>query len=158
MPCGRLRDAPEETLLTDEMTRKLRDFHADTNRRGRLPKVCAFNQVESPEVFGCGGGTQHLFIDPAGAVCPCDFTPLSFGSAADEPLADIWMRMNKAMGGAPRRHCFVQKNHDLIARHAADDQFPLSPEVSKEVLEKAGDEQLPDYFQMTLSNAKGTEQ
>ena len=28
-----------------------------------------------------------------GDVTPCDFTPLSFGNVADEPLATIWRRM-----------------------------------------------------------------
>lgn len=144
MPCGRLDGANEDTLLTTSDLTELRRFHVDTNRRGRSPKVCAFNHVESPEAFGCGAGTQHLFIDPAGEVCPCDFTPMSFGNVSTQSLASIWLRMSAAMAG-PRRHCFIQKHHKLIARHAGH-SLPCRPEVSAAVCREAGTEPLPDFF------------
>lgn len=152
MPCGLLANASEETLLTAGEVRELRRFHVETNRRGRLPKVCAFNQVESPELFGCGAGTQHLFIDSAGEVCPCDFTPLSFGNCTRESLAAIWTRMNDALGN-PRRHCFIQQHHALIARHAQG-HYPLPCETSLRVCREAGFEPLPDYFQMVTGAGK----
>ncbi|MBN2506708.1 MAG: radical SAM protein [Verrucomicrobia bacterium] len=144
MPCGRLAGAGADTLLTADHVRRLRRFHVETNRAGRRPKVCAFNQVESPELFGCGAGTQHLFIDSAGAVCPCDFTPMSFGRAAAEPLAAIWTRMSEAMG-RPRRHCFIQRHHERIRRHA-EGGFPLEPAASLRVCDEVGREPLPDYI------------
>ncbi len=145
MPCGRLADADDSHLLNSEHIRDLRRFHVETNRLGRLPKVCAFNQVESPELFGCGGGTQHLYIDPAGHVCPCDFTPMSFGNVRKQELKDIWRRMNRAMGDAPRRHCFIQKHHKLIASFA-EKGYPLEPEQSEQVCRQAGSEPMPDYI------------
>lgn len=144
MPCGLLTGTCADTLLAPEHVRELRRFHVETNRAGRLPKVCAFNHIESPELFGCGAGTQHLFIDSAGEVCPCDFTPMSFGHVLREPLPAIWNRMNDAMHN-PRRHCFIQKHHGLIARHAVG-QYPLQPEASLRVCAEAGAEPLPDYF------------
>jgi MoaA/NifB/PqqE/SkfB family radical SAM enzyme len=148
MPCGRLKGADENTLLNPSHIQRLRDFHVRTNRKGKLPKVCAFNHVESPEFFGCGGGTQHLFIDPAGDVCPCDFTPLSFGNAIKEPLEDIWFHMNKAMGDAPRRDCFIQKHHGKIERYGEGHTWPLSPDLSVQICGEAGTEPLPDFFKM----------
>jgi len=130
MPCGRLGEPDQATLLEPAHVAELRRFHVDTNRTGRLPKVCAFNQVESPEVFGCGAGTQHLFIDAAGEVCPCDFTPLSFGNVTQEPLPDLWLRMNQAMGNNPRTHCFIQKHHAVVRRFSAQG-FPLARESSE---------------------------
>lgn len=147
MPCGRLTEPAPDTLLSAELVAALRRFHGETNRRGRLPKVCAFNQVESPEVFGCGAGTQHLFIDPAGEVCPCDFTPLSFGNVTQAPLAEIWLRLNRAMGDNPRAHCFIQRHHGLLAKHAAEG-FPLPPATSERICAEAGPEALPGYFAM----------
>lgn len=148
MPCGLLASDPSKVLLTSAEIRALRDFHTQTNRKGIAPKVCAFNQIESPEVFGCGAGTQHLFIDAAGEVCPCDFTAMSFGSALCEPLPEIWTRMNAAMGN-PRRHCFVRMNHRLITKNA-NGRFPLEPAASLRVCSEAGVEPLPDYFQQIM--------
>lgn len=146
MRCGALAGALDADFLSPAQVAEIRRFHVETNRRGRGPKVCAFNQVESPEVFGCGGGTQHLFVDSAGEVCPCDFTPLSFGNALAVPLADIWLRMNRAMGDNPRRHCFVQTHHALITKFATEHPRPFPPEISERVCREAGPEPLPDYF------------
>lgn len=144
MPCGRIFDDPGEFLLSSAQITELKEFHIHMNRRGSKPKICAFNRVESPELFGCGAGTQHLFIDHGGDVCPCDFTPLSFGNIRDESLDTIWSRMSEAMGN-PRRNCFIRKNHELIKAHA-DGCYPLSPETSLKICAKAGKEQMPDYF------------
>ncbi len=146
MPCGRIFDDPEAFLLSSTQTQELKDFHIHMNRKGSKPKICSFNRVESPELFGCGGGTQHLFIDHCGEVCPCDFTPLSFGNIKNEKLDHIWNRMATAMGN-PRRNCFIKKNHKLIKSNA-DGCYPLSPETSLKVCAKAGKEDMPDYFAM----------
>jgi MoaA/NifB/PqqE/SkfB family radical SAM enzyme len=155
MPCGALRGAPDDTRLEAADIAVLRAFHIETNRRGCGPKVCAFNQVESPEFFGCGAGTQHLFIDPAGEVCPCDFTPLSFGNVTTTSLADIWRRMNLAMGDNPRRHCFIQRHHRLVAESADGQGFPLPPACSEAVCRAAGREPLPDYFALVTGQQTG---
>lgn len=148
MPCGKLIAASEEDLLTPEHIKILRDFHVATNRRGKPPKVCAFNHIESPEYFGCGGGTQHMFIDHNGQVCPCDFTPLSFGCIQDQPLPEIWERMNSAMHN-PRRNCFVQQNYRIIRKYYNETgQLPVPPEVSEKICAEAGTENFPDYFRM----------
>ncbi len=148
MPCGALADGHPELLTTKDIE-ALRSFHVETNRLGVLPKICAFNRIESPAIFGCGAGTQHLFVQPDGSACPCDFTPLSFGNVTTEPLADIWQRMNRAMGDRPRRDCFIRKHHDLVARHAASG-YPLSCAQSECVCREAGSEPLPDFFQMVV--------
>jgi MoaA/NifB/PqqE/SkfB family radical SAM enzyme len=153
MPCGRLFAASEGDLLTPDLIRVLRAFHVETNRRGRLPKVCAFNQVESPEIFGCGAGTQHLYIDAAGEVCPCDFTPLSFGNITATPLAELWQQMNLAMGNNPRQHCFIQQHFRVIREQAALG-FPLPPARSRELCRAAGTEPLPGYFAAVMGHER----
>jgi MoaA/NifB/PqqE/SkfB family radical SAM enzyme len=154
MPCGKLAAPQKETLLTQEMTDELRQFHRESNQKAIRPKVCSFNQIESPELFGCGGGTQHLFIDPSGEVTPCDFTPLSFGNVTQETLEMIWKRMNHAMGDAPRRYCFIQKNHQRIAEHTNGHSFPLPPDTSALICSQAGEEDLPDYFKLVAACSK----
>ncbi|HPC62502.1 MAG TPA: radical SAM protein [Verrucomicrobiota bacterium] len=148
MPCGLLAFDPANALLNQDEIRALRRFHVETNRAGRRPKVCAFNQIESPELFGCGAGTQHLFIDAGGEVCPCDFTAMSFGNVTRAPLAQIWTTMSEAMGN-PRRHCFIQRHYKLVRQHSQG-RFPLPPDASLRVCAEAGREDLPDYFQQML--------
>lgn len=155
MPCGKLAGCGREGLLTPAQIQILRRFHVETNRRRATPKVCAFNQVESPETFGCNAGTQHLYIDAGGHVCPCDFTPLSFGNLRETPLAEIWRRMNLAMGDNPRRDCFIQKHHALVAAAAAQGHpWPLPPEVSEQICQAAGPDALPDWFALVLGSQK----
>jgi MoaA/NifB/PqqE/SkfB family radical SAM enzyme len=145
MPCGRMSGCAPTALLSPRQVAEVRRFHVESNRARKAPKVCAFNQIESPEVFGCGAGTQHLFVDPFGNVCPCDFTPLGFGNVAREPLASVWARMNAAMGGGPRERCFIQDNHLLIA-DLAGDGAPLAPDVSETVCRQAERGRAPGFF------------
>ena len=143
--CG-LASAGGKCRLTPEQVAELRQFHRETNRRERGPKVCAFPEIESPEMFGCGAGTFHLYIDPSGNVCPCDFVPLSFGNVLRERLEVVVRRMGDAMR-QPRRHCFLQTNAALIDRRATEHGYPLSPELSVQVVAESPEEPLPDYFQ-----------
>ena len=156
MPCGGLTNCASVELLSPDDIATLRRFHIETNRNGRGPKVCAFNQIESPEIFGCGAGTQHLFIEPSGVVCPCDFTPLGFGNVCITPLNDLWRRMNLAMGDNPRTHCFIQRHRDAV-RAQASAGFPLPPEISERICRKAGPEPLPAYFALVASSSQSTQ-
>ena len=150
MPCGRLHDADASTFLTPKHIAELRQFHRETNRQLKYgkthqTKVCAFNEIESPELFGCSGGTRHLFIDAAGEVCPCDFTPLSFGNVMEEPTAVIWDRMSAAMKH-PRRRCIVQHHHELL-RQYTQDRIPATVAESLQAAAALPDEALPDFVQ-----------
>jgi radical SAM protein with 4Fe4S-binding SPASM domain len=53
--------------------------------------------VTIPELTGCAA-SHSLYIQTDGDVRPCMFCPpeLSFGNAAEEPLADIWERMQRS--------------------------------------------------------------
>ena len=146
MPCGRLASSGSDYRLTPEQVAELRQFHRETNRRGRGPKVCAFPEIESAELFGCGAGTFHLHIDPSGNVCPCDFVSLSFGNVLEERLEVVVRRMGEAMR-QPRRHCFLQTNAAAIDRLAAEHGYPLSPPLSVQVATESPQEPLPDYLQ-----------
>jgi MoaA/NifB/PqqE/SkfB family radical SAM enzyme len=147
MPCGRLADVAcdiaESPFLTPEQVKELRSFHRETNRQNSATKVCAFNEIESPELFGCAAGTRHLFIDSAGEVCPCDFTPLSFGNVAEESIDVIWDRMVLAMK-RPRRHCLAQHQTKLL-REATRERMPAPLDVSLQTAAAFPDEELPDF-------------
>ena len=146
-PCGRLAGQHDSRFLGSEQTATLSRFHREKNRQGQGPKVCSFNEVESPELFGCVAGTLHLFIDPAGEVCPCDFTPLSFGNVNDEPLDLIWRRMSETIR-QPRRNCLMKSNASLIQQELQKNGAPLPNRVSCHIMSQSEEEALPNYFQV----------
>jgi MoaA/NifB/PqqE/SkfB family radical SAM enzyme len=92
-------------ILSQAHRERLKAFHIETNRRRELPAVACFSYLESSEMFGCGAGYHHLYIDASGEVCPCDLTPMSFGNARDESLAAVWQRMGQWFD-RPRCGCF----------------------------------------------------
>jgi hypothetical protein len=157
MPCGRLTHDSQEKLLGSEHVARLRQFHRKINGRGRGPKVCAFNEIESPELFGCCAGTCHFFIDPSGDVCPCDFVSLSFGNLRGERLEAVYNRMSDALR-QPRRRCFIQTHAELIQLHAQGQEFPLPPEISLRVAAQSSADLLPDYFRIVADPLKFLEE
>ncbi|RPI59091.1 MAG: hypothetical protein EHM48_09430, partial [Planctomycetaceae bacterium] len=118
-------------MLSPEDRKALYDFHVCRNRRGSGPAVAGFAYLESEDMFGCGGGYHHLFIDAAGEVCPCDLTPLSMGNACLEPLAEIWARMAKHFA-LPRTRCLMSHIAGLLTQGEAT--LPLPREISERIL------------------------
>ncbi|MBE3097157.1 MAG: radical SAM protein [Planctomycetes bacterium] len=115
-------------MLTPETRAALGRFHAAHNRRPGGPAVAAVPYLESAEMFGCGAGYHHLFIDATGEVCPCDLAPLGFGNVNDEPLASIWARMG-ARFPQPRCECLMKG----LAEKVAAETLPL-PRARSEAL------------------------
>jgi MoaA/NifB/PqqE/SkfB family radical SAM enzyme len=115
IPAGSLFDKKDELLSADD-SKKLADFHKQWNRKITGPAIAAFSYLESDEMFGCGAGFHHLFIDAIGNVCPCDLTPLSFGNVLEQPLEDIWFKMGQLFD-LPRCECLMKeickKNNNL---------------------------------------------
>ncbi|MBI4578073.1 MAG: radical SAM protein, partial [Planctomycetes bacterium] len=134
-------------MLTEDERRQLIDFHTTHNRRRSGPAVAAFAYLESDQLFGCGAGYHHLFIDAAGNVCPCDLTPLCFGNATAEPLADIWRRMGRHFP-SPRRGCLMAE----IGCHFHDTcPLPLPPSQSQTLCPPSeGAQQLPEGYRRLL--------
>lgn len=97
---------------TDEMLgsseyQYLTNFHKTMNKRKKGPVVESFSYIESAELFGCGAGYHHFFVDASGNVCPCDLTPISFGSLKEESLREIWKRMEEYFP-QPRSSCIMR--------------------------------------------------
>jgi hypothetical protein len=126
-------------MLTADDRAAVGRFHAGHNRRRGGPAVAALPYLESDAMFGCGAGYHHLFIDASGEVCPCDLAPLSFGSAAREPLAAIWERM-AAYFPRPRRTCLMAA---LAGKIAATGALPLA-RAESETLCRRADAGLPE--------------
>ncbi len=144
MPTGLLVDQGPAACLAAAERQVLRQAHLRANRARRLPKVSSFAQIESPEMYGCGAGFQHLYIDAGGHVCPCDFTPISFGNILREPLADIWRRMNAAFA-RPRACCFLLQHADAL-RRAFDGELPIPYEKVRQLCRCEPDQPLPRFY------------
>ncbi len=134
-------------MLDDHELAYLKDFHGRCNRRRGGPVVASFAHLESAEMFGCGAGYHHLFIDAAGNVCPCDLTPLSFGNIHQRPLAEIWQQM-AAHFPRPRCGCLMGKIGEKVA---ADQTLPLLPQQSRQMIPPPADEPLPQGYRRLLS-------
>lgn len=137
-------------MLSEQEYQALADFHIDHNRKQGGPAVASFAYLESNQMFGCGAGYHHLFIDATGEVNPCDLTPLSFGNAVEDPLAEIWQRMSDTFPH-PRCGCLMSK----LAEKIGPEPLPLSPERSKELC-PAPDKNtpLPEGYRRLLKSRK----
>ena len=109
----------------------LKSIRKSLNRKRSGPIVTTLAEYESEDFMGCITGYQTLFIDSSGEVCPCDFTPLSFGNIKDTPLKEIWKEMEEYFP-RPRADCLMRE----ISHRIDSDFFPLSPSDSKKMIPK----------------------
>ena len=134
-------------MLSSGELQALADFHVEHNRLRGGPSVNSFAYLESSGMFGCGAGYHHLFIDAAGEVCPCDLTPMSFGSVAREPLADIWARMAEFFP-RPRCGCLMGT---LAGRFPAAASLPLARQQSESLCpRRRPTDPLPEAYRRLL--------
>ncbi|MCX6663754.1 MAG: SPASM domain-containing protein [Euryarchaeota archaeon] len=107
----------------------LKSIRKRLNKKRSGPIVTTLAEYESEDFMGCNTGYQTLFIDSSGEVCPCDFTPLSFGNIKDTPLKDIWKQMEEYFP-RPRADCLMRE----ISHKIDSEFFPLSPNESKKMI------------------------
>ena len=133
-------------MLSEPEYQALADFHIRHNRNQGGPAVASFAYLESDQMFGCGAGYHHLFIDSAGQVSPCDLTPLSFGNAAELPLAEIWESMADTFPH-PRCGCLMRQ----LAEKIGPEPLPIDPERSRMLCPPPDkDTPLPDGYRHLL--------
>jgi radical SAM protein with 4Fe4S-binding SPASM domain len=155
IPTGSLTGQCEETLTAEE-SKQIAQFHKQWNRKNKGPAITSFAHLESDELFGCGAGFHHLFIDALGNVCPCDLTPLKLGNVLEEPLSDIWERMSQWFD-LPRCGCFMKQLCAESDSLQDMTEFPLSKEKSEELCTLLKNESdLPKVFENLFKNRKPT--
>jgi MoaA/NifB/PqqE/SkfB family radical SAM enzyme len=140
-------------MLQPQEVRKLYDFHiAGNQRRDNGPIVTCFARIESKELFGCGAGYHHLFVDAAGEVCPCDVTPLSFGNLNERPLAEIWDEMG-AYFSQPRCACLMNEVAPSLPREGT---LPVIAQLSRTLVSppSAGDP-VPAAYRILFAKKAG---
>jgi len=98
IPTGRL-SAQHECMLSDEDARHIVDFRAKYTQKPDYPRIIhqtMFSSIAYPCVAeGCPAGTVQVHLRANGDVCPCDFTPYSFGNIRKQPLKEIWSRCRR---------------------------------------------------------------
>ena len=155
IPTGSLSGQCDETLTVEE-SKQIAQFHKQWNRKSKGPAITSFAHLESDEMFGCGAGFHHLFIDALGNVCPCDLTPLKLGNVLEEPLSDIWRRMSQWFD-MPRCGCFMKKICTESNSLQNVTEFPLGKEQSEELCTQLkNDSELPKVFKNLFKNRKPT--
>lgn len=98
IPTGRLSDQ-RECLLDKNEVHALREFRSKYNSKPDYPRIIhqtMFSTIAYPCVAeGCPAGMVSVHIRANGDVCPCDFTPHSFGNLRSQSLGDIWQSMTE---------------------------------------------------------------
>lgn len=118
IPVGKIVDE-DKVILTDKDRRKLINLQKKANKNKKFPRVLSYSYRESKKVMGCCAGYQYIHVTASGNICPCSFTPLSFGNAQKEKISVIWKRMNTAFV-TPRTSCFMVQHHKLISKYLDD--------------------------------------
>jgi MoaA/NifB/PqqE/SkfB family radical SAM enzyme len=97
IPTGRL-SAQHECMLSEADARRIVDFRAKYTALPDYPRIIhqtMFSSIAYPCVAeGCPAAMVQLHLRANGDVCPCDFTPYSFGNIRRRPLREIWESMS----------------------------------------------------------------
>jgi MoaA/NifB/PqqE/SkfB family radical SAM enzyme/ubiquinone/menaquinone biosynthesis C-methylase UbiE len=125
---------------------QIRSCMAEVNRRGTGVIMTSVSHIESPEAFGCGAGTSHIYIDGTGEVSPCNMLPVTYGCVAQEPLPAIVARMQQTFG-EPCADCLAFTLHDSIREHASTARPVPAVRIPGLDLEP-GRRQLPRFYQI----------
>jgi len=143
VPTGALIDN-QDVVLGPQGRFRLRELIKGQNANPAGPAVMGQSWVNSSEGFGCFAGFYQLYVDAAGDVTPCDFTPITFGNVREEPLEVIWKRMRASEDWGVRFHeCrmqdpeFRRRTIDLLP---PDTEFPVPYETIRRLRrEKLGE-------------------
>ena len=144
MPTGRLINEKRDIFLSEKDRDVLKKFHREANRDNSLPKVTAFAYIEDRKLYGCCGGIYHIYIDAFGNVCPCDFTPISFGNIHKETFKNVFQRL-RGRFTSPRAKCFMLDNIDTL-RPIFEKNLPLSYDISRGLCADCSGGNLPLAF------------
>jgi MoaA/NifB/PqqE/SkfB family radical SAM enzyme len=130
------------TRLSPADRNRLKELTMAQNATPSGPAVMGQSWVNSADGFGCFAGFYQLYVNSFGDVCPCDFTPISFGNIREEPLVDIWAKLRQSSDWGQRfPECRMQddtfrsRSVDLIP---SDLPWPVSYETLLELRRDAG--------------------
>jgi MoaA/NifB/PqqE/SkfB family radical SAM enzyme len=123
VPTGRLLHEDRKHLLSDEDKDELCRLEDRYNRDNGLPHVITQAHVNGPTGVGCYAGWCQFYVTAFGDMTPCDFTPLSFGSVAENPVSEVWRAMISHEEYCRHRSSCRMQNPEFRARLI--DRLPL---------------------------------
>lgn len=144
MPTGALIKEKDDVFLKKSEREFLKYYHVKINKQKNLTKIASFTYLEDRSMYGCGAGVQHMYVDVFGNICPCDFTPLSFGNIQKEGFDVAYKRLREHFN-KPRATCFIQDNIEKI-RPFFRKNLPLEHGVSAQICNNCGEEELPKFY------------
>jgi MoaA/NifB/PqqE/SkfB family radical SAM enzyme len=137
IPTGRLLHDECVPLTPADHLAVVRQARRATRRARRRPRVVSQSWTNRRDgcarYIGCLGAGFQVHVTAQGDVTPCDFTPLSFGNVADEPLATIWRRMTTHP--EYRRHSVACRMQDPAFRARYIDQIPAGASLPHPIAE-----------------------
>ena len=96
IPTGRLSEH-RDCVLNEQEVHALRMFRSKYTAKPDYPRIIhqtMFSSMAYPCVAeGCPAGMATMHLRANGEVCPCDFTPHSYGNVRRQPLREIWRNM-----------------------------------------------------------------
>lgn len=124
LPSGRFRDN-RHGLLNAEEKQQVLDFTNKYLYDPQYPGIITQAWINNPKGSGCFAAREQFYVTAYGDVCPCDFTPLSFGNIREASIQQLWGRMlSHEEYGQKRSACRLQNPEfqrqylDLIPRDA----------------------------------------
>lgn len=147
-PAGRLQGR-QDVILEEPLARKILELQSLAARDVSLPILSTYARLESPDSFGCGAGTTHLYVDGGGEVCPCQLVPYSFGNLLQESLPVILERLHRHVP-QPRLSCL---GRDLRGLLPAGQRPPAPPHLSEKIFtdKVAPGGEMPRFFRVLES-------
>ncbi|MEO0095559.1 MAG: radical SAM protein [candidate division WOR-3 bacterium] len=130
---GRLFSKEKDIYLNSEEIERLKLLHIQSAREKDGLKVITSPFIEDTEKFGCGAGTQHIYVDTSGDLWPCNFLPVSLGNLLREPEA-VKIRLKKYFS-KPCGFCILKKYHKELLKYY-DNGLPIKFECIEKILEK----------------------
>lgn len=138
---GRLFCAGQDVSFDDETQKKLRALHIQTAKAQNGLKVIYSSYIEDPGKFGCGAGTQHVYIDTNGELWPCNFLPISLGNFLND-TETVLTRLKKYFPSQCRVCILKGHRHEFLKVY--NQRLPIPFESVKSIFE--------NNFAQTLSN------
>ncbi|MFQ5904783.1 MAG: radical SAM/SPASM domain-containing protein, partial [Candidatus Binatia bacterium] len=132
LPSGRYRDN-RRGLLSAAEKEQVRDFTDKYLFDPQYPGIITQAWINNPKGSGCFAAKEQFYVTAYGDVCPCDFTPLSFGNVREASIKQLWEQMlSHEEYSQKRSNCrlqdpeFQQRYLDPIPQNATL-PFPVAP-------------------------------
>ncbi len=130
---GRLFDKEKDDYLNSEEIERLKLLHIQSAREDDGLKIITSPFIEDTTKFGCGAGTEHIYVDTTGELWPCNFLPVSLGNVIKE--ADVVKSRLEKYFSKPCGLCILKKYHKELLK-CYDNGLPIKFECVEKILEK----------------------